>query len=1357
MKKIILGCMLLMGAMPSIAQVLSGTNAKQIHPSAAEVRFDHRSTTPLYIEFEKSSFVSASAGMESLQTILKASSADTWKLIRTDQDDFGMKHHRYQQYYTNLKVMSGEYLLHEKQGRLVSANGIFYNRIQLNTSASLSEEQALKAALNNIGASKYLWESSKIEQEILSGHTHGDVYPHGELVVLPAQEGAKIEGAKLCWMFDVYAMDPHERWLVYVDANTGAIIFKENKICTVTVNGTAVTRYNGTQTMQVDSLSANSFRLRDASRGGGVETYDMNNGTNYASAVDFTDTDNLWNTTTSMDNAAYDAHWGTQKTYDYYWNTHSRNSYDNAGAVLKSYIHYSSSYNNAFWNGSVMTYGDGDGSTFSPLTELDIIGHELTHGVTSASSNLVYSYQSGALNESFSDIFGVTIDFYANPGTANFLIGDRTYTPGTPGDALRYMNNPSLAGDPDTYLGPNWYTGAGDNGGVHINSGVQNFWYYLLCQGGTGTNDLGFVYNVAAITMNKAKLIAYRNNNFYLTSGSQYADAAFYSLKSANDIYGNCSPEALSVKNAWDAVGVYGLALNLNATANVSSAPCVGSAIQLSASGGVTYSWSGPGGFNSSIANPVIPNSSTSDNGLYTCIVTDANGCVGNPSVNLNVLPAPLLSVTGAGSICGGGSLQLNANASVPGSGTNTGTNANSFSIPDANPTGITSPITIGGSTLANSLIAVVIDSLTHTWDADLKIELIAPGGSVITLASGVGGSGDNFISTRFTTSGTSITNGTAPFTGTYSPQQAFSGLSGSANGIWGLRVSDLAGQDIGTLWKWSIELPGNVIVSYSWTPSTGLNNAAISNPLASPVATTNYVVTVLSSNGCTASGSALVSLGTLSTTTNSSGVSCFGNSNGTAGVQVIGASGTPSYLWSNGATAGNILGLSAGVYTCTVSDASGCTAVTSVTVNTPNLLEGYATSQSASCGLNDGSAYLGINGGTIPYSVVWSNGATTTNISGLAAGTYTATITDANGCSFSSYTSVGTAGSGAPSTPTAVNGTKNKVCPGLTKSYDCPPVNGATSYAWTVPVNSIITNGQGTTNITIDFLAGFTNGNITVKAINACGTSMVKSISVRSVPNKPKPITGASKNLCNSIQTYGVPSSTTGATSHTWTVPQGAVILNGQGTTSIDVQWPLTSINGASVCVVATNNCGVSDVRCLNYMSTNPTRPTVINGPNSVCANQAGLAYSVATEPGVNYNWIVPAGANVVSGQGTGSAIINWGSLSGVLKVGSSNDCGFAQTRNLNVTVTCRLSDDFADAIQLLPNPNNGNSILSFNSDPGNYQVIISDVLGRAILQERSSNNQFKIQMQDYPSGLYLVAVRFEDGSQKVIRMIVE
>jgi Zn-dependent metalloprotease/subtilisin-like proprotein convertase family protein len=1357
MKKLILGCILVIGMNPSWAQVLNGTRAKAVHPSASEARFDYRSQAPLYVEFESSSFVSASAQTEVLNSVLKVNANDSWTLIRSDRDDLGMTHHRYQQYFQQVKVMTGEYILHEKQGRLVSMNGMFFQSLNLNTTPSLDEKQALQFALNNIGASKYLWQSSTMEQEILSGHNHGDAYPHGELVILPAQEFGKSHATSLCWKFDIYAMEPHERWAIYVDAKTGAILFKENKICTINVNGTASTMYSGTQIMQVDSLSANSFRLRDASRGSGVETYDMNNGTSYAGAVDFTDTDNIWNTTTNMDNAAYDAHWGTQKTYDYYLNTHSRNSYDNAGAVLRSYIHYSTAYNNAFWNGSVMTYGDGDGSVFSPLTELDIIGHELTHGVTSASSNLVYSYQSGALNESFSDIFGVSIDFYANGASANFLIGDKTYTPGTPGDALRYMNNPSIAGDPDTYLGPNWYTGAGDNGGVHINSGVQNFWYYLLCQGGSGTNDLGFVYSVAAITMNKARLIAYRNNTFYLTSGSQYADAAFYSLKSANDLYGVCSPEAVSVKNAWDAVGVYGLTLNAAATAAITGSTCQGNTIQLNATGGVTFSWSGPGGFSSSIANPTIPNGSAANNGVYTCIVTDANGCVGNPSVNVNVLPPPNVNVTGAGSICSGGSLQLNANASVSGAGTNIGNNSTPFNIPDNNATGIQSLITVGGSTNANALIAVTVDSLTHTWDADLKLELIAPSGNVITLAQGVGGSGDNFIRTRFMNTGTAIASGVAPFTGNYIPQQAFSGLTGSADGIWRLKVSDLAGLDVGTLWKWSIELPGNIIVSYNWTPSTGLNNATITNPLASPAITTNYTVTVTSSNGCTASGSALVTIGTLSTTVNSTNVTCFGNTNGTASMQVNGGTGNITYNWSNGATSASITGLAAGTYTCSVTDGSGCTAVKSITITSPAQLEGFATSQNANCGLNDGAAYLGINGGVTPYAILWSNGATTANISGLAPGNYTVLVTDVNGCTFSTSATVGSNGTGAPTTPTAVNGNKTKVCPGLTKNYDCPAVVGATSYIWTVPANATITNGQGTTNITVDFLAGFTSGNISVQAQNSCGSSLVKTVVVRSIPGKPKAITGDTKNLCGLVSTYSIPASTTGGTAHNWTVPASATILSGQGTTSIDVQWPSVSLSGASVCVTSDNVCGSSPLRCLDNLTTKPSRPAVINGPSSVCANQTNISYSIAAEPGVTYTWKVPSGASLVSGQGTGQAVINWGSTTGLLEVKPSNNCGVTQSRTMTVTVTCRLSDDLSNSVQLVPNPSKGQSVLNLGADPGTYQVTISDVLGRTILTKQAVNEQFPIDLKNQNAGLYLVAIRFEDGRQKVLRMIIE
>jgi Zn-dependent metalloprotease len=131
-----------------------------------------------------------------------------------------------------------------------------------------------------------------------------------------------------------------------------------------------------------------------------------------------------------------------------------------------------------------MTYGDGNGTTFTPLTAIDITAHEIAHGLTSNTSNLVYSNESGALNESFSDIFGVSVESFANNNTLNWIIGEDA-TPN--GNGIRNMSNPNAFADPDTYLGTNYYTGTQDNGGVHTNSGVQNFWYYLLTVGGTGT------------------------------------------------------------------------------------------------------------------------------------------------------------------------------------------------------------------------------------------------------------------------------------------------------------------------------------------------------------------------------------------------------------------------------------------------------------------------------------------------------------------------------------------------------------------------------------------------------------------------------------------------------------------------------------------------------------------------------------------------------------------------------------------------------------------------------------------------------------------------------------------------------
>jgi Zn-dependent metalloprotease len=153
------------------------------------------------------------------------------------------------------------------------------------------------------------------------------------------------------------------------------------------------------------------------------------------------------------------------------------------------------------------------------------------------------------MNEGFSDIFGTAIEFYARPSNADWLIGGDFYT-------IRSMSNPNAYSQPDTYKGTYWYTGTSDNGGVHTNSGVLNFWFYLLSAGGSGTNDNGTAYNVTGIGIDKAAAIAFRTNTVYLVSTSKYSDARAYSIQAASDLYGATSAEVTQTTNAWDAVGV---------------------------------------------------------------------------------------------------------------------------------------------------------------------------------------------------------------------------------------------------------------------------------------------------------------------------------------------------------------------------------------------------------------------------------------------------------------------------------------------------------------------------------------------------------------------------------------------------------------------------------------------------------------------------------------------------------------------------------------------------------------------------------------------------------------------------------
>ncbi|MFD0770252.1 M4 family metallopeptidase [Bacillus sp. CGMCC 1.60114] len=355
-------------------------------------------------------------------------------------------------------------------------------------------------------------------------------------------------------------LDPEPgNYYYFIEADSGKVLNKYNTIHNATNDNKApVKPVTGTSTVGTGigvlgdkksintTLSGSSYYLQDNTHGATIYTYNGSNRTRLPGTL-WTDTDNVLNA--KSDAAAVDAHYYAGVTYNYYKNTFNRNSYDDAGAPVKSTVHYGKNYNNAFWNGSQMVYGDGDGTTFIAFSGgIDVVGHELTHAVTEKSSNLIYQNESGALNEAFSDVFGTLIEYYDNRNP-DWEIGEDIYTPGKAGDALRSMSDPTKYGDPDHYS--KRYTGTSDNGGVHTNSGIINKAAYLLANGGTH-----YGVTVNGVGKDKVGAIYYRANTLYLTESATFSQARAALVQAAADLYGASSAEVTAVKQSYDAVGV---------------------------------------------------------------------------------------------------------------------------------------------------------------------------------------------------------------------------------------------------------------------------------------------------------------------------------------------------------------------------------------------------------------------------------------------------------------------------------------------------------------------------------------------------------------------------------------------------------------------------------------------------------------------------------------------------------------------------------------------------------------------------------------------------------------------------------
>ncbi|WP_367326226.1 M4 family metallopeptidase [Streptomyces sp. HUAS ZL42] len=460
------------------------------------------------------------------------------KLVVRDviKDADGTVHTRYERTYAGLPVLGGDLVTHaRKSGSLKGVSKATTARISVaSTDAAISAATAKKTALQAAGEG-----TSATARKVIWAAGAKPVLAYESVV-----KGLQHDGT------------PSELHVV-TDAGTGKELYSYEAIDT----GTGTAQYSGSVPLGTTASASGGYDLIDGGRGG-HKTYDLNGGTSGTGTL-FHDADDAWGdgTPANRQTAAVDAAYGAAVTWDFYKSAFNRNGIRGDGQAAYSRVHYGNAYVNAFWSDQCfcMTYGDGEGN-LKPLTSLDVAGHEMSHGLTAATAGLKYSRESGGLNEATSDIFGTSVEFFANnsadPG--DYLIGEKIDIFGT-GKPLRYMDQPSKDGNSADY----WSRSVGRLD-VHYSSGVANHFFYLLSEGSGAKTVNGVSYNsptydgstVTGIGRTKAYQIWYKALTTYFTSSTDYAAARTGTLQAASDLYGAGSAEYQAVAAAWKAVNV---------------------------------------------------------------------------------------------------------------------------------------------------------------------------------------------------------------------------------------------------------------------------------------------------------------------------------------------------------------------------------------------------------------------------------------------------------------------------------------------------------------------------------------------------------------------------------------------------------------------------------------------------------------------------------------------------------------------------------------------------------------------------------------------------------------------------------
>ncbi len=1058
----------------------------------------------------------------------------------------------------------------------------------------------------------------------------------------------------------------------------------------------------------------------------------------------------------SSGHPALDVHWGMEKTYDFYQSVFSRNSFDGNGSTIKNFLDPSdlgpfgtADPNNAAALPSpynVMVYGYGAANLMNPVVGLDVEGHEFSHMVINNNGNggLTYQGESGALNESFADIFGTSIEFYSGIN-ADWTIGEGVMIPAP---FMRSMSNPSTNSllfpyngntldlrQPDTYQGNFWInpSSSQDNGGVHRNSGVQNLWFYLLSQGGSGTNDLGNSYTVTGIGINQARQIAYRNLTNYLTPSSNYLASFYGSLQAAEDLYGNPSTQYDAVRAAWYAVGI-------------GSNPytyCSGQT-WLTASSGTVTDGSGNANYNdnSNCKWVIAPPGATQitinftqfnlEVGYDTVFVYGGTDTTGTPlTYTGTTLPPTLQTPVGLGAVC----IKFKSDISINGTGW-------SFYYTT---TGVT-PTCSGGTVLSSSSGTFNDGSGSGNYANNQTCAwyIAPPCATSVTLSfsafntelgyDGIIAFDDlNQSNVILNTSGTTIPSAITSNTGTMlvyfisNSYQTFPGFTAnytSTGSAYCSGTTNLNTSDYGTI-----------------TDGSGANNYCnnmncqwlIQPPQATTVTLNfnSFDVEPASPDGQTIPDAVEVYNGT---TMAAPLLGRFSGNNLPPSVSSTGGSMLVRFYSDLETTA---QGWSAN-YTSTSNPY--CNGQTTLTAPSGNFSDGSGTNQYAN---NTTCSWLiqPPNAATITLSfvafstelnndgvIVYDGANNTTPILGQFSGTnLPSSVTSTGGSMFVEFLSgVSVRGDGwtanYTSTQNAVapvasfSADNTSICPGNCINFTDNSTNTPTAWSWSFPGSNTPTSTvKNPSNICYPNTGTYS---VTLTASNSAGgnTSTINSyITVNPLPTTPSINVTPSTFVCQGQTTTLTVSNPCAGCNYTWspTFQTGTTIQN---------------TSTATFSVSASNNCGQVTSNSVSII-VNPLPPT------PTITNNSGLLTSSSAS---GNQWYF--NGSPLSSQ-TSQSLSPTQSGNYYVIVTDGNGCTSGQSNTINFTMT-GIDDNSKTSVSIYPNPSTGLLYIQFSESEKNVLLELFDVEGKKVLKQHLkeivSGQLQSLSIAELPNGIY-------------------